>query len=486
MATALVLGAGAAQARIDQHQPGAETEALCQRVLALENFLPEVSVVRPRERLVYRLRLPVQIRQPAWRIVDELFVPEAPEGRVRYLFAAEIDLDNSGKPVPVLRVEDAFRHALAGQEAVAAHLIRLKPEAWPSLRAALPDDEDAQHEALWQAVRAALRASGVAAQPAPPPDEPGSAAPAAPATTIAAAAAALGAELVRLPVGPFAAVLGAGNATYLLGWGGPSMNDPNHVAATLFRLAAGGPPVALCSLLPPRLRVVARQITDEPRTACPVGRRAAEGARPVTLRPLAQAGDGPAGERLMGAAAAMIELPALGARAFALWQRRTGQNAVWPVEELLSIAPLPTDVAAGIERRLAAGDRALLTLAAPHEESDTPIAEPLIHDVEAPIGGRAGTARLIDLSQREDGGIVMLSTKRRARAGEEPANESHHVTAFQLVATGLPSAPLAWRRLCTLAYRYEHGPEGIASPAPAVPRRRRAPPAGGGAGAGGG
>ena len=78
-ALALALGAGAAQARIDQHQPGAEIEALCQRVLALENFQPEVSVVRPRERLAYRLRLPVQIRQPAWRILDELFVPEAPE-----------------------------------------------------------------------------------------------------------------------------------------------------------------------------------------------------------------------------------------------------------------------------------------------------------------------------------------------------------------------------------------------------------------------
>jgi len=198
----------------------------------------------------------------------------------------------------------------------------------------------------------------------------------------------------------------------------------------------------------------------------------------------------------MGAAAAMIELPALGARAFALWQRRTGQGAAWPVEEVLSIAPLPADVAAGIERRLAAGDRALLTLAAPHEESDTPIAEPLVHDVEAPIGARAGTARLIELSQREDGGIVMMSTRRRARSGDEPANETHQVTAFQLVATGLPSAPLAWRRLCTVAYRYEHGPEGIASPAPAAPRRRRAQPAaagsggaggaGGGAGAGGG
>lgn len=304
---ALAIGAGAAEARIDQHQPGAEIEALCQRVLALENFLPEVSVLRPRERLVYRLRLPVQIRQPAWRILDELFVPEAPEGRVRYLFAAEIDLDNSGGPVPVLRIEDAFRHPLVGQETVAAQLVRLRPDAWALLRAAHPDDEDAQQDAIWQAVRLALRGGGGAAQspsaPSPvpsPASEPATASEPAPAAagataSIAATAAALGAELIRLPVGPFATVLAAGNAVYILGWSGPTTSDPNHVAATLYRLSAGAAPTALCSQLPPRLRTAARQTSDDARPACPVGRRGPEAGRPVTLRPLAQAGDGPAG-----------------------------------------------------------------------------------------------------------------------------------------------------------------------------------------------
>jgi len=281
-------------------------------------------------------------------------------------------------------------------------------------------------------------------------------------------AAAMGARMLRLPVGPFTTVVSLGLTTYVLAWGNPGGGSQSVAAGTLYRLGPDGSATPICTQAPPPLRLLARQTVDDARAACPVARRRGSGpeaSQEVTWRPLPPGG-GAAGEPLASAAVAMIEVPALGARAFALWQRREGGARTWPSEESLAIVPLPPEAAAGIERRVAEGDRSLITLAAPQEESDTPIAEPLTFDVEAPPSARGASGRHLELRLDPDGTLVLVATRRRARTDAEPANESHQIAAYALAATGLPSAPLAWRRICVISWRFEHGPDAAPQAAP--------------------